>query len=1371
MRTFTCVAMALLAVGMTLRADVTLESGETLTLNVAGVSPANVSGGTITAKGGSTIKLTPPAGTVGEAGFCMYENSTYPSWPGVGGRVSAMVVSNYLGVVTDIWPANEKVSTNKLTFVYCATWRVPADGVYSFYEDIDDAALIAIDGEIILSNTAYGTATCVQDIVLTAGDHHLLIAFGNSGNGTFGANAPDYAPALCYSASNAMITRQDHADARPFTDPGDGSIFRSALYNTVEFRILPNLLLDGGEVTLDCTETGDSVIPHIYYGILAKNGGSLKITGTTRVDVGAFESAVNFPIFDAPVSFAGSGTIHFNGFVTIPDKLTVPYVIEPDSDLALWGTDTLGAGDITLTTYNLTLLCGTAVNPVATITVGDGRKLTVKYCTRNTNLWNTWSGTSGTLSSPVVLNGENALLHIKANNAINLAGSVTGTGNVLVTDNGSAEKACVFSGPIAFKGQVTIRDAAHVKVYSETFGDPDNAITLNNNANLSFFPGGPDNTEPTSVTIGSITANSSDNTRLRIAANQTIHVGTLSGALGSVGVKGETSHVMIDTVTDNATLAIFHETSATLDEVGENVTVICRSYNGPGAKIALTASRADCPVSLVTVEANTIADFVGDALAVEGPGTLRVTADARLYRVSASTDVTVAPNARLEFGNKTVLDSVLGDLPALWLDPSKEETMQQYNYNTYYATSTNGIIIRRWNDCRPGQTGLYALQPRGEGYLRVYPYTITNALNGKTVVSFGKQGGSIPAAWGHVSATGVPDSGNNQSETRRIILNKPVTAATAVMVFGSQFGGGYSVLGGYTLSGEGKDVRGNESPWTNGSTPGVLKRGNGSASDPATPILLNDRPVWLDGLSVKATQSGFSGDYQVLSMNPNAAVRSLGWYDAVGNSGGQIYGEVLIYTNVLTRVERSAVECYLAAKWAIPGYPLAPHSLTIEEGGVVAYTGGSVGANGSGTVEIAEEVNGGSGFFTGTLSLQPGSRLDLRALPLVPTEEAIPEENRIGWFDPDCEADITYGTGSGKENCVWGLFDHGKKDVEGSLYFHGTFTTGATGDRRPHRIPQARGNGPVRGWMEYSESVADGGNTLRFKTNHALVTQAEFSSVPQGVRTAFVVLDSVNGGGVPVLDTVSGSVIKPRSGANVNDPIWKNGTTGILTNGCTYLDGQLLNGRTKGFSGRPELLSFTTDGSEVPVAFLGYYQSAGSEKSCEIIGESLFFSAILDDATRADIEAYLMSKWFGVCRTGYSDFRGATLTGSGTVIADSPAALPQFAPAFTGSVDLRAESFAFHVDATPAVTDGLSLPASAALFVPESGVIRVTFAQKPVSGSYRLIEGGSIAPGAFADWTLDAVVPDALPGNIQLKQDANGLSVVVIPAGTCIILK
>ena len=102
-------------------------------------------------------------------------------------------------------------------------------------------------------------------------------------------------------------------------------------------------------------------------------------------------------------------------------------------------------------------------------------------------------------------------------------------------------------------------------------------------------------------------------------------------------------------------------------------------------------------------------------------------------------------------------------------------------------------------------------------------------------------------------------------------------------------------------------------------------------------------PVWLDGTRVaKPSGTELSGGYQILTIdsrqtenaNAGVSVRALGTKTDDGyNCGGQVYGEILLFSDDLTSVQRLAVEAYLAAKWRVPGYDLAVGNVTVEEGG------------------------------------------------------------------------------------------------------------------------------------------------------------------------------------------------------------------------------------------------------------------------------------------------------------------------------------------------------------------------------------------------------------------------------------------------------
>ncbi|MGN0852001.1 MAG: hypothetical protein ACI4Q3_01345 [Kiritimatiellia bacterium] len=359
------------------------------------------------------------------------------------------------------------------------------------------------------------------------------------------------------------------------------------------------------------------------------------------------------------------------------------------------------------------------------------------------------------------------------------------------------------------------------------------------------------------------------------------------------------------------------------------------------------------------------------------------------------------------------------------------------------------------------------------------------------------------------------------------------------------------------------------------------------------------------------------------------------------------------------------------------------------------------------------------------------------------------------------------------ENAVYGVFDRGKPRANGTYYLHGTYnvkSTTSTGDRRPRAEAGAHGEGPVRTWLNFYEDNPDGGgNTLRAKTNPSVLRQnvdPDYSATAMRMCTAFIVSDSTFGGGNPIGDNVSfNGAIKARKGDDISSPIWAAGTTGIVTNGETRLNGTVVNGRHVGFSGGAELLSFTTTG-EYPAAFFGFYGNT-LERSYEQLGEIVLFSRVLVGDERDGIEAYLMNKWLGILPGGWCDWHRATVSGAGTVKAPSREVLPAFAADFTGTVALGSGSLAFHVDETDAVTDALVLPEAASLVLPAAGEVSVTFAGRPASCV--LATAGDLSGFAPENWTL-RVVP-ATAGSCRLVCADGTLRLDVFPGGTQIFIR
>jgi len=235
---------------------------------------------------------------------------------------------------------------------------------------------------------------------------------------------------------------------------------------------------------------------------------------------------------------------------------------------------------------------------------------------------------------------------------------------------------------------------------------------------------------------------------------------------------------------------------------------------------------------------------------------------------------------------------------------------------------------------------------------------------------------------------------------------------------------------------------------------------------------------------------------------------------------------------------------------------------------------------------------------------------------------------------------------------------------------------------------------------------------------------------------------------------------------SIASPIWGANTTNSVKNGQTFLDGVSVNGATRGYNGTTELLSFVAT-NIVQAAFFGWYGNETSNR--ERLGEIILFETALSDSARAGVEAYLMRKWLGKTRAGYSDVSAATLTGSGTVTAAKIQQLPALGAGFTGGVALTDAAFAFTISTNAAsqYVVAPSLTAPAALTVPATGTISVTFLAKPTVGTYTLINYGSASGAGFSGWTLSA--SGALPGGpVRLQAAPNALRVNVLSQGSLI---
>ena len=362
---------------------------------------------------------------------------------------------------------------------------------------------------------------------------------------------------------------------------------------------------------------------------------------------------------------------------------------------------------------------------------------------------------------------------------------------------------------------------------------------------------------------------------------------------------------------------------------------------------------------------------------VTGTGTLVVTGgDVRLGAVAATVDVQVR-GGTVTFGSGMELSDVTtAKNLGFWMDPSDYSTLQGayagfefwgnrgqgegttdiLGTSTAYVYTNGFPLIERIYDKRSSQRVNFFWQDRcvdssSAFYSYLFPFLMTDRLNGRSVLSFGEHANSMDAKWSNKASDG------SKEEARRIPLMRghatggALRIYTMVMVFGSQNGGGRALVGGYDGNGIWKSgVTYGTGVSTNPACGGNYPRG-GSGYGLENPIFSTYRDTWVDGAPVDPTTTPPSGGWQIISFNGSGTYfRSLGMSTA-SSSGGQNYGELLVFTNTaLTAVQRQTVENYLAMKWGLADALSAKGSVTVAAGATVK--GAVANVSGAGTWEL-----------------------------------------------------------------------------------------------------------------------------------------------------------------------------------------------------------------------------------------------------------------------------------------------------------------------------------------------------------------------------------------------------------------------------------
>ena len=940
---------------------------------------------------------------------------------------------------------------------------------------------------------------------------------------------------------------------------------------------------------------------------------------------------------------------------------------------------------------------------------------------------NTYDTTgAGYIANNIVLGGSGAKVAYFNNNDIyGIGGTVSGTGDVYMYGNGDV----YMSGAFDWSGTFTV---AKIGLSSQTkyvFYPTNNAtitpaIVVNHTygGDFRFYPTG-STTGTTELRLTSFAGNGTTKyASIRVAEKETITVGQISGAVrawyGGAGAK-----LVVDSLAANATLYLRPNLDLTVKSAGAGAKVVFESVGGADEKWLISgpdAGDAVSPSFEYPANAAETAITLGGRLSF--PAAKSIPFGTVTIREGAEISANIAEGTKIvnEGGTLTQLVTMWRDKVTLWVDASVAST---FSYARELYPSKTQIAqnqMMEWRDCRESRQGSGSLR------IRVTPFDSTTPSKTAHYKSFPyvEENDSLSSVrMDYTSGRAFVSTGAGNYST--------VSTRFALLVFNSKNGGGNALLG---------------------TSNSALKRRQSPLATP-TADMVSDPIVCANniGLSVRTngvavadpTDTPLTGGWQIIALAaPDGLnVGSICSYknnNDANYNGGQIYAEILLFTEMPTDEERDAAETYLAKKW----------NLTLGHEDVEQSQNVNVDLFGSGTVSLAGDAVVSNGMFSGSVNLN-GHRLALSTNALPHTEATIPTDGRVLWIDPSFPGAVVYGGDENKPLEVAYIYARGNDGLltdPSSKCVASPYSSSA--DQRVRTVSGARAAGTASTWLDFSNGYGNDGwrNHLQVKKDLSSAIPTVYNDtatfVNINVKAGFFALDTTRGGGTSIASTVNGTggSFRARSGTSETAPIWPGNSDAAVKNSDAYLDGVPVNATSASYSLRPEVFSFNMQAAAnaQPAKVFGYSGTSGSTTvNPEIMGEWLLYSERQSEADRAGIEAYLMWKWLGKLHEGFSDFRGMTVSGDGVLAAEGPEYLPELTSAFTGSLEFsRARwSFTLPKDGGAAAVDAVDIPGRTVALPAEVAIdLDLTGAK---GGTYLLMRVGSFAgetefvPGTF----------------------------------------
>lgn len=1123
------------------------------------------------------------------------------------------------------------------------------------------------------------------------------------------------------------------------------------------FTLMPSFYIPEG-VTLTVDGSGVSGLTTIRLkGGLRGTGTVAFGAGITKLVFGAAPTWSNIlgdknkmVALEADVSFAeANGSLEITGGVSLVRWPTCSYTIAADTLVATMGPNLFTGDTLTLDQgWDLMLNTGDAIAKGCKIIVPTGRTL----YHRPTRLYavdasegghvQTWSGLRDvTHEVDIELDGGAFCTQSKTAGNV-LKGDLTGLGSVLFANPGSL----TFDGKIAFSGTLSLAsivtdECAFRAAAGSSLANVD--ITDVVAAKITFAPQSAEELVVRSMTVSKV---GSAPPIVKVGTGGTVRFGSVSGQYEFAG-EGSGAKAILDST--SSVLNLHPGLTLAFASADAAVPLVVDAASGNVWGFENTSSaQALLDLNYETLGEN--AEIVlGGKIELAKPipvATLRIASGAEVKAVVGSGTKVVNEGGTLELVKSWKTKA------ALWTDASLASSVVKARAGAVgdYGWEPDDARINcfkenqvmDWHDCRPARQD-YRIRatkcdPKGtdlttdpsSAYYKIFP--TAQEQDGRPSLYFTRTGTRARMR----IATGIGK-------------DTTINVKCAVLVFNGALGGGNAIL--CNTSGYLNRVKSLSSTYPTVDAPLVY----------ANTANLDFRK---NGAAVDCEETGLDAGWQVLSFTcadgiPIAALGPASNPDTGSYNGGQIYGEVLLFTEMPDADEILDMEKYLADKWAVEIAHEGPTSETVYP------------LTGSGTVKLAGNgVFDTTGYFSGTVDLN-GNRMEIGDIKVPFKAAQIPAKDRLIWIDARAEGAVVFGDDAEKPDeikMIYARDNNGLKTADGDYYVTSPWMEGEENTNNNRRVRYAGGWLDFRNGYTYNDTR---GNALFMRKLPFVSQMPQYDSAAEEINVAagFFALDSSRKGGGSLMLSVAngGDKLLRARGSSAGSAIWS------LESGSTVTIDTRLNGAavemTDPFSGGKDVMSFNVnDGVKVQVKTFGYcYPGTKSYNNNEMLGEWLLYSENVPAADRERIEAYLTLKWKDELMAGFGETRDMSVSGAGTIAVANPESLPTLAQGFTGVIELTKGAYAFTLpkEGSEAV-EAVKLPGQTVRMQGEVTIDLDATAAK--SGSYLLMSAADFAAGTT--FTLGTVA-DRKTREIVLSVRDNALYADVKPNGLVLIFR